>query len=114
MTKVLAAAAICGKLRAQYNGVFDCSGFVKFCYSKAGNNDVPHSSKLIWENGEEGDGSAGDIACWAGHVGICDGQGNVIHSYHDDHRIVINSIEDVSNWNGDLLGYRRFDAEDLI
>ena len=70
--------------------------------------NVPYSSSLIWNNGSQGDGSIGDIACWKGHVGICDGKGNVIHSYHNNNVIVAHSIAEVSQYNGPLRGYRRF------
>ena len=92
----------------QYDGKYDCSGFVAYCYGKKGKT-VPHSSAGIWNQGSNGDGSAGDIACWDGHVGITDGRGNVIHSYHDDHSICKDSISDVSEWDKRTFkGYKRF------
>ena len=75
---------------------------------KNGKNNVPHSSSDIWKNGLPGDGSAGDIACWNGHVGICDGSGNVIHCYYDNRIIVAHPISQINQWNGPLKGYRRF------
>ena len=77
----------------KYDGKFDCSGFVVYCYSQNNKTNVPHSSAEIWKKGSDGNSTtAGDIVCWNGHVGISDGKGNVIHSYHDDHRICINSM----------------------
>ena len=110
MSGIFETALNCYKNNKDYNGKFDCSGFVKFCYNQNGINNVPHSSSAIWQNGSPGDGSIGDIACWNGHVGICDGKGNVIHSYHDGHLIVAHTIKQVSDkkWNGPLKGYRRF------
>ena len=108
MSDIFATAFYCNENRKDYDGKFDCSGFVKFCYEQNGKKNVPHSSSLIWNNGSQGDGSIGDIACWKGHVGICDGKGNVIHSYHDNHVIVAHSIAEVSQYNGPLRGYRRF------
>jgi cell wall-associated NlpC family hydrolase len=110
MSGILATALYCYKHKKDYDGKFDCSGFVKYCYSENGIKNVPSSSKAIWENGKPGDGSAGDIACWEGHDGICDGMGNVIHSYHDGHLIVAHTIKQVSQpkWSGTLKGYRRF------
>ncbi len=110
MSGIYATALNCYNNSNDYNGKFDCSGFVVYCYKQNNINNVPHSSSQIWKTGLNGDGSAGDIACWNGHVGICDGQGNVIHSYHADHSIVAHTIEQVSHpkWNGPLLGYRRF------
>ena len=90
-------------------GVFDCSGFVSYCYEENGIYNVPHSSYQIWANGSEGDGSAGDIVCWDGHVGICDGYGNVIHSYNSNHNIRKDSIRQVSQWDRrPVKGFRRF------
>ena len=87
---------------------FDCSYFVKYCYEQNGKT-IPHSSGEQWSQGQEGNGSKGDIACWNGHVGICDGNGNVIHSYRSDQKIYIDSISDVSKWDKkSLKGYKRF------
>ena len=94
--------------KKKYDGKYDCSGFVAYCYSQNGKK-VPHSSAEIWKKGSNGDGSAGDIACWDGHVGISDGSGNVIHSYHEDHRICKDSVDDVSKWDKrSFKGYKRF------
>ena len=96
-------------LIGQKTGEFDCSGFVVYCYKQNGINNVPHSSSEIWSKGSAGDGSAGDIVCWNGHVGICDGNGNVIHSYNANHNIRKDSISKVSQWdNRTVKGYRRF------
>ncbi len=87
---------------------FDCSSFVQFCYAK-NHISIPRSSSEQWNKGQQGNGSAGDIACWNGHVGICDGYGNVIHSYRSDQKIYKDSIEDVSTWDKrKLKGYRKF------
>ena len=110
MSGIFETAFKCYKKKEDFDGKFDCSGFVQFCYNQNGINNVPHSSSEIWNKGSPGDGSIGDIACWNGHVGICDGKGNVIHSYHDGHLIVAHTIKQVSDkkWNGPLKGYRRF------
>ena len=111
MSKIFEKAFYCNQKREEFDGKFDCSGFVKYCYDKNGIKNVPHSSSEIWNNGKPGDGSIGDIACWNGHVGICDGKGNVIHSYHNGKLIVAHTIAQVSqsSWNGPLKGYRRFE-----
>ena len=110
MSGIFATAYECFQNRDKFKGVFDCSGFVKYCYEKNGIKTVPPSSSSIWRDGKKGDGSIGDIACWNGHVGICDGKGNVIHSYHKGMEIVAHSISKISepNWSGPLLGYRRY------
>ena len=93
----------------KYDGKFDCSGFVVYCYNQNKKTNVPHSSAQIWNQGSDGDGSAGDIACWDGHVGICVGDGRVIHSYHKDHIICRDKISDVSKWDKrPLKGFKRF------
>ena len=99
------ALGMIGKATGQY----DCSGFVVYCYQQNGINNVPHSSSQIWAQGSSGDGSAGDIVCWDGHVGICDGNGNVIHSYNNNHNIRKDPISKVSEWDKRTVkGYRRF------
>ena len=110
MSGIATTAYNCYNNKANFNGKYDCSGFVKYCYEQNGIKNVPHSSSSIWNYGKEGNGSPGDIACWAGHVGICVGNGNVIHSYHDNQEIVLHSIDQVSQpkWSGNLKGYRRF------
>ena len=59
-----------------------------------------HLHDQQYSQGTESDGSAGDIVCWEGHVGICDGAGNVIHSYNANHNIRKDSIANVSKWDG--------------
>ncbi len=105
MSKIATTAENCiGK----YTGKYDCSGFVAYVYSLNGKS-IPHSSAAIWSQGKNGTGAAGDIVCWEGHVGICDGKGNVIHSYNSNHNIRKDSIANVSKWDGrKVKGYRRF------
>ena len=76
----------------------DCSKFVQDCY-KAHGIDIPRNSSDIYNQGTPSNGSRGDIVCWNGHVGICDGNGNVIHCYRDDHKIYIDPISNVSSWD---------------
>ena len=90
------------------NMKFDCSSFVQYCYGKNG-KQIPRTSGEQWSQGQKGNGSEGDIACWNGHVGICDGNGNVIHSYRSDQKIYKDSITNVSKWDKkNLKGYKRF------
>ena len=98
------AESFIGKMTGQY----DCSGFTQYVYSLHGKS-IPHSSEEQFNQGIKSDGSAGDIVCWNGHVGICDGKGNVIHSYNSNHNIKKNSIAKVSDWDGKTVkGYVRF------
>jgi len=104
MSILNSAEALIGK----ETGKWDCSGFASHVYSLHGIS-VPHSSSEIWSKGQNGNGSAGDIVCWNGHVGICDGNGNVIHSYNSNHNIRKDSIANVSKWDKrEVKGYRRF------
>ncbi len=89
-------------------GSFDCSGFTQFCYMKFGKS-IPRYSGDQWNQGIKSNGGAGDIVCWNGHVGICDGTGYVIHSYNSNHNIRRDPISSVSSWDGrSVLGYVRF------
>ena len=102
-------ASTAESLIGQETGRWDCSAFVAHCYNVNGINNVPHNSGQIFLSGAAGDGSAGDIVCWDGHVGICDGNGNVIHSYNSNHNIRKDSISNVSKWDKrQVKGYRRF------
>ena len=88
---------------------FDCSGFVYYVHRELGYN-TPRESGALLNGGSAGSGAAGDVVCWNGHVGICDGNGNVIHAYGTNNgKVKINSIADVSRWDGRaVLGYRRY------
>ena len=90
-------------------GTWDCSGFTQHVYSVNGIT-IPRTSGEQYSQGAESTGAAGDIVCWKGHVGICDGQGNVIHSYNANHNIRKDKISDVSKWDGrEVLGYVKFE-----
>ena len=110
MIGIVETALYCLKNNKNYDGKFDCSDFVKYCYNQNGKYNVPRTSSQMWQQGSKGDGSAGDIACWNGHVGICDGNGNVVHAYGSTNGSVrINKIDDCSRWdNRPVLGYRRY------
>ena len=98
------AEGLIGKLEGQY----DCSGFTQYVYSLH-NKSIPRTSGDQYSKGTKSDGSAGDIVCWQGHVGICDGAGNVIHSYTASHKIRKDPISKVSQWDGRTVkGYVKF------
>ena len=83
----------------------DCSKFVQDCY-KAHEIFIPRNSDAIFNQGRQSNGSRGDIVCWNGHVGICDGNGNVIHCYRKDNKVYIDPISNVSSWDGkSVKGY---------
>jgi cell wall-associated NlpC family hydrolase len=71
---------------------------VQDCYKAHGIN-IPWNSGNIYSEGTQSDGSRGDIVCWNGHVGICDGYGNVIHSYRKDHKVYKDNIDEVTSWD---------------
>ena len=98
------AAGLIGKLTGQY----DCSGCTQYVYSLHGKS-IPRTSREQYSKGTKSDGSAGDIVCWDGHVGICDGEGNVIHSYNANHNNRKDLISKVSKLNGRTVkGYVTF------
>ena len=98
------AADLIGK----QTGTWDCSGFTQHCYSVHGKS-IPRTSGDQYSQGTASNGGAGDIVCWKGHVGICDGNGNVIHSYNANHNIRKDKISDVSRWDKrEVLGYVKF------
>ena len=101
-------AATAEGLIGKKTGEFDCSAFTQYVYSLHGIS-IPRTSGEQYNQGIESDGSAGDIVCWSGHVGICDGNGNVIHSYNKNHNIRKDSISNVSKWdNREVKGYVKF------
>ncbi len=89
-------------------GKYDCSGFTQHVYSVHGKS-IPRTSGEQYKQGTKSTGVAGDIVCWKDHVGICDGKGNVIHSYNKNHNIRKDPISSVSKWDGrTVLGYVKF------
>ncbi len=60
----------------------DCSGFIKSVYANYGIN-LPHSSLALQRVGSEvsyGNAQPGDIICYAGHVAIYMGGGQIVHA----------------------------------
>ena len=89
-------------------GTYDCSAFTQHVYSLHGKS-IPRTSGEQYKQGTKSSGGAGDIVCWSGHVGICDGAGNVIHSYNSNHNIRKDPISKVSKWDGRTVkGYVKF------
>ena len=101
-------AATAESLIGQETGTYDCSAFTQHVYSLHGKS-IPRTSGEQFKKGNKSTGAAGDIVCWSGHVGICDGNGNVIHSYNANHNIRKDPISKVSKWDGrEVLGYVTF------
>lgn len=60
----------------------DCSGFVMSVYANFGVG-LPHSSSSLRSVGygvSADEMQAGDIVCYSGHVGICIGNGQIVHA----------------------------------
>lgn len=73
---------------------FDCSGFVKWCYSKVGIS-LPHSSSGQKNAGSQVSVSSaqpGDILWKSGHVGIYIGGGKYIHAPQTGDVVKISSV----------------------
>lgn len=73
---------------------FDCSGFVQWCYARAGVS-LPHSSSAQKNAGTQISVSAaqpGDILWKSGHVGIYIGNGKYIHAPQTGDVVKISSV----------------------
>lgn len=82
------------KWGAEGPNAFDCSGFVKWCYAKAGVS-LPHSSSGQKNAGTQISVSAaqpGDILWKSGHVGIYIGGGKYIHAPNTGDVVKISSV----------------------
>lgn len=82
------------KWGAEGPNAFDCSGFVKWCYAKAGIS-LPHSSSGQKNAGTQISVSAaqpGDILWKSGHVGIYIGGGKYIHAPNTGDVVKISSV----------------------
>lgn len=73
---------------------FDCSGFVKWCYSRVGIS-LPHSSSAQKNAGTQisiSQAQPGDILWKSGHVGIYIGNGQYIHAPRTGDVVKISSV----------------------
>ena len=91
---------------------FDCSGLVQWCHSQIGVT-VPRTSGEQYDQGSSATGKKGDLVFFKknnkiNHVGICDGNGNMINAQLSGVKKV--RISDVKpNWGmGDNCGYKTF------
>lgn len=84
---------------------FDCSGLVMFCHRAAGIS-LPHSSGSQGSGGKSvSNPQPGDVVCYAGHVGIYIGGGNMIHAPKPGDKV---KIAKVSTVRGGAAWYRRY------
>ena len=91
---------------------FDCSGFVQWGHSQIGIS-VPRTSSEQYNSGSSATGAKGDLVFFKkngkiNHVGICDGNGNMINAQCSG--VKKNKISNVKpNWGmGDNCGYKTF------
>ena len=77
-----------------FTNSFDCSGFVKWCYSRVGIS-LPHSSSAQKNAGTQisiSQAQPGDILWKSGHVGIYIGNGQYIHAPRTGDVVKISSV----------------------
>lgn len=82
------------KWGAEGPNAFDCSGFVKWCYARAGVS-LPHSSSAQKNAGKQisiSQAQPGDILWKSGHVGIYIGNGKYIHAPRTGDVVKISSV----------------------
>ena len=91
---------------------FDCSGFVQWCHAQIGVS-VPRTSGEQYNKGSSATGVKGDLVFFKkngkiNHVGICDGNGNMINAQCSGVKKV--KISNVTpSWGmGDNCGYKTF------
>ena len=91
---------------------FDCSGLVQWCHAQI-NVTVPRTSGEQYSQGSAATGAKGDLVFFKkqgkiNHVGICDGNGNMINAQNSGvKKVKISSV--TPSWNmGDNCGYKTF------
>ena len=91
---------------------FDCSGFVQWCHAQI-SITVPRTSSEQYDKGSNANGEKGSLVFFKkngkiNHVGICDGNGNMINAQNSGVKSVkISAVK--PNWGmGDNCGYKTF------
>ncbi len=89
---------------------FDCSGLVRWAYSRVG-VDLPHSSYALYSEGRrvpESGMQAGDILFFEGlgHVGLYLGRGRMVHSPQTGRNVEVVRLAS-TNYGARLIGARR-------
>lgn len=91
---------------------FDCSGLVQWCHAQI-NVTVPRTSGEQYSQGSAATGAKGDLVFFKkqgkiNHVGICDGNGNMINAQNSGvKKVKISNVK--PNWGmGDNCGYKKF------
>ena len=92
---------------------FDCSGFVQWCHNQIGVNKVPRTSEEQYNKGSSAKGEKGSLVFFKkddkiNHVGICDGEGNMINAQCSGvKKVKISNVK--PNWGmGENCGYKKF------
>ncbi len=91
-------------------GGFDCSGLVRWAYSRVG-VDLPHSSYGLYDEGRRVAIShlePGDVLFFdgLGHVGLYVGDGKMVHAPHTGRDVEVVSLDGTS-YGARLVGARR-------
>ena len=91
---------------------FDCSWFVKWCHDQIGIT-VPRTSSEQFNQGNSANGEKGSLVFFkkngkVNHVGICDGDGNMINAQNSGvKKVKLSSVK--PNWGmGNNCGYKTF------
>ena len=89
---------------------FDCSGLVRWAYSRVG-GDLPHSSYSLYEEGRrvaESQLQPGDLLFFEGlgHVGLYVGRGRMVHAPQTGRDVEVIRL-DGTNYGSQLIGARR-------
>nr|8EV4_A Chain A, Clan CA, family C40, NlpC/P60 superfamily cysteine peptidase [Trichomonas vaginalis G3]8EV5_A Chain A, Clan CA, family C40, NlpC/P60 superfamily cysteine peptidase [Trichomonas vaginalis] len=87
--------------------LFDCSGLVLYSHNQCGVYGVPRVAKDQARGGKAGSGAAGDVVYFgnpAHHVGICCGDGSMVHAPRPGKTVCILKIA----YMKESYGYRRY------
>lgn len=86
---------------------FDCSGLAYYCFDYK----IPRSTYTQITGGQPGDGSPGDLVYFGAgpdHVGICVGDGVMIHAPTTGQVVSYQNYRDNSYYQARFKGYRRY------
>ena len=89
---------------------FDCSGLAYYCHGSS----IPINSEGQYAGGRPGTGAPGDLVFFSidgngvNHVGICIGNGQMIHAPNSHSVVRIETYEGNSYWQPKLVGFRRY------
>ena len=91
---------------------FDAAGLVYYCHKQLGITVARYTDGYI-QAGKGGNGTIGEVVCWPGHAGICDGNSHVIHANKITGKVQKDLIRDVNLMTGSSpIGYRILYSEE--